>query len=200
MGQYPDFSGGQDNTAGWENTRPFDEEPTTPLAPGAPAPYAQPSAPAYDQAPTAPTYADPSPAPAYDGSTPASPYGGSAPYGAPASYPQGVAPTPSTPYSYGGYSGNPYAQGEHPQTQIVFILGIVGIFTGIPAFVAWYMGAQARKEIQAGAPYRWEGNLKTGYLLGKVFGIISIVGIALAVVLWIAYILFFVWLIGMGGF
>jgi hypothetical protein len=199
MGQYPDFTGGQDNTAGWENTRPFDEEPTTPLAPGAPA-YDQPSAPAYDQAPTAPTYADPSPAPAYDGSTPASPYGGSTPYGAPASYPQGVAPAPPTPYSYGGYSGNPYAQGEHPQTQIVFILGIVGIFTGIPAFVAWYMGAQARKEIQAGAPYRWEGNLKTGYLLGKVFGIVSIVGIALAVVFWIAYILFFVWLLGTGGF
>ena len=74
----------------------------------------------------------------------------------------------------------------------------VGIFTGIPAFVAWYMGAQARKEIQAGAPYRWEGNLKTGYLLGKVFGILSIVGIALAVVFWVIYIIFIIAMLGAG--
>jgi len=64
----------------------------------------------------------------------------------------------------------------------VFILGIFGIFTGILSFVAWYLGAQAKKEIQAGAPYPFEGKLKTGYLLGKVFGIISIVGIALGVI------------------
>lgn len=64
----------------------------------------------------------------------------------------------------------------------MFILGIFGIFTGILSFVAWYLGAQAKKEIQAGAPYPFEGKLKTGYLLGKVFGIISIVGIALGVI------------------
>lgn len=196
MGQYPDFTGGQDNTEGWENTRPIDEEPTAPLtpAPGYPAAaptYDSPPAPGYAESPTAPTYAEPSPTPAYGGPTP---------YGAPAAYPQGMAPAPapSTPYPYGGYSGNPYALGEHPQTQIVFILGVVGIFTGIPAFVAWYMGAQARKEIQAGAPYRWEGNLKTGYLLGKVFGILSIVGIALAVVFWVIYIIFIIAMLGAG--
>ena len=112
-------------------------------------------------------------------------------------------PQQSPNYGYGQPAGQPGygavggAQ-EHPQTQTVFILGIVGIFTGIPAFVAWYMGAQARKEIQAGAPYRWEGNLKTGYLLGKVFGILSIVGIALAVVFWVIYIIFIIAMLGAG--
>ncbi|MFT3888215.1 MAG: hypothetical protein QM713_08650 [Arachnia sp.] len=86
--------------------------------------------------------------------------------------------------------------GEHPQAQTVFILGIVGIFTGIPAYIAWYLGAQARKEIAAGAPFRWEGNLKTGYLLGKVFGIIGIVGAVLGVLLMIAYVVFVIWLFG----
>ncbi|NHB84819.1 hypothetical protein G7085_10030 [Tessaracoccus sp. HDW20] len=74
-----------------------------------------------------------------------------------------------------------------PQTQTVFILGIVGIFVGIVSFIAWYMGNQAKKEIDAGAPYGWEGTkLKTGYTLGKVFSIIYIVFFAL----YIAFIIF----------
>ncbi|MBK7822321.1 MAG: hypothetical protein IPJ61_14990 [Tessaracoccus sp.] len=173
MGQYPDFTGGQENQAAWEHTRRLDDEPTTSFAPPPEA------------APSAPTYADP-----YGNGRPAP-----TPYGASAPYPQDLAPAPSIPYGYGGYQGNPYALGEHPQAQIVFILGIVGIFTGIPAFIAWYMGGQARKEIQGGAPYRWEGNLKTGYLLGKVFGIISIVGVALGIVFWIAYFGFIMWML-----
>ncbi len=72
---------------------------------------------------------------------------------------------------YPMYGGQP----DHPQAQTVFILGIVGVFVGIIPFVAWYMGSQAKKEIEAGAPYIWGGNLKTGYLLGKIFGIIHIV-------------------------
>ena len=84
---------------------------------------------------------------------------------------------------YGAYIPAP----EHPQSQMVFILGIVGIFTGVTAFVAWYMGGQAKKEIEAGAPFPWAGQLKTGYTLGKVFGIIWIVGIALYIVFFILY-------------
>ena len=87
---------------------------------------------------------------------------------------------------YGAYIPAP----EHPQSQMVFILGIVGIFTGVTAFVAWYMGGQAKKEIEAGAPFQWGGQLKTGYTLGKVFGIIWIVGIALYIVFFILYIAF----------
>ena len=96
-------------------------------------------------------------------------------------------PQQSPNYGYGQPAGQPGygavggAQ-EHPQTQTVFILGIVGIFVPIVAFVAWYMGGQAKKEIEAGAPFRWDGNLKTGYILGKVFGIIAIIGVVLAII------------------
>ena len=85
-------------------------------------------------------------------------------------------------YGQQGY-GQPYGYGmtaEHPQTQTVFLLGIIGIFVGIVPFIAWYMGGQAKKEIDAGAPYQWDGSkLKTGYMLGKVFSIIYIVFMAL---------------------
>ncbi len=142
---------------------------------------------------------------------------GASPYGEPQSY--GSAPYGSAPYGQQpqqpGYAPVPYNQGypgqqpgygqqqgygpgygayipapEHPQSQMVFILGIVGIFTGVTAFVAWYMGGQAKKEIEAGAPFQWGGQLKTGYTLGKVFGIIWIVGIALYIVFIILYIAF----------
>lgn len=86
----------------------------------------------------------------------------------------------SQPYGQQAYGQQNYGQAlaEHPQTQTIFILGIVGIFVGICSWIAWYMGGQAKKEIEGGAPYKWEGNIKTGYMLGKVFGIIYIVGFA----------------------
>ena len=72
---------------------------------------------------------------------------------------------------------------EHPQATTVLILAILGLFTsGICSWIAWYMGGQAKKEIEAGAPFRWDGNLKTGYILGKVFGIIAIIGVVLAII------------------
>lgn len=82
----------------------------------------------------------------------------------------------------------PYGQqtAEHPKAQTVFIMGIIGIFVAILAFVAWYMGAQAKKEIAAGAPYKFEGNIKTGYMLGKVFSILYIVGIVIYVIAMVA--------------
>lgn len=97
-------------------------------------------------------------------------------------------PDPNYGYGQPGY-GQPVGQPgyggvqEHPQSQTIFILGIVGIFVGIVAFIAWYMGGQAKKEIQSGAPYAWEGSkAKTGYTLGKVFSIIYIVVMALYIV------------------
>lgn len=132
----------------------------------------------------------------------ASPYGepqsygsapyGSAPYGQQPQQPGYGAPVPYNQgyqqgYGQQGYGqqgyGQPYGYGmtaEHPQTQTVFLLGIIGIFVGIVPFIAWYMGGQAKKEIDAGAPYQWDGSkLKTGYMLGKVFSIIYIVFMAL---------------------
>ncbi len=70
-------------------------------------------------------------------------------------------------------------QQEHPQAQTIFILSLVGIPVPLLAWIAWYMGAKAKKEIEAGAPYAWSGNVKNGHLLGKIFGIIHIVVLVL---------------------
>lgn len=78
------------------------------------------------------------------------------------------------------------ATAEHPKAQTVFILSIVGIFVGICAPIAWYLGTQAKKEIAAGAPFAFAGNLKTGTTLGKVFTILYIIGFVLYIVAMIA--------------
>ncbi len=84
-------------------------------------------------------------------------------------------------------TSNTGASTEHPQAQTVFILSIVGIFVGICAPIAWYMGVQAKKEIAA-QPGRWssEGNLKTGTMLGKIFTILYIIGVVLWIVIMVA--------------
>jgi uncharacterized membrane protein YjgN (DUF898 family) len=75
---------------------------------------------------------------------------------------------------------------EHPKAQTVFILSIVGIFVGICAPIAWYMGVQTKKEIAASGQYAFAGNLKTGTLIGKIFTILYIIGMALWIVMMIA--------------
>jgi len=147
-----------------------------------------------------PTYAQQPYQPAPYGSQP-----GQLPYADPT--PPGYAPTAdASGQQYGypgsaqdlygqqqGYAVQPYAQPgpgygapmlpEHPQATPVLILGVLGLFTsGVCSWIAWYMGAKAKNEIEAGAPYRWEGNLKTGYILGKVFGILAIIGVVLTIV------------------
>ncbi len=80
-------------------------------------------------------------------------------------------------------TSNTGARIEHPQAQTVFILSIVGIFVGICAPIAWYMGVQAKKEIAA-QPGQWssEGNLNTGTMIGKIFTILYIIGIVVTIV------------------
>lgn len=134
------------------------------------SPYEPQSEPSQGSAPQQPSYGQPS----YGSPEQPSAYGApQQPYGQP-QQPYGAAQPYQQPYAY--------APAEHPQAQTVFILGIVGIFVGIIPFIAWYLGAQAKKEIEAGAPYPFEGKLKTGYLLGKVFSIIYLVIIALYIV------------------
>ncbi|NLE98727.1 MAG: hypothetical protein GX596_12190 [Propionibacterium sp.] len=101
-----------------------------------------------------------------------SPYG--AGYGQQPQPGYGMAPT-----GYGGYG----PQGEHPQANTVMILGILSFFFSPLAFVAWYMGGNARKEIDAGAPYRFDGGLKVGYWIGKIIGILTIVGVVLGTIM-----------------
>jgi uncharacterized membrane protein YjgN (DUF898 family) len=82
-------------------------------------------------------------------------------------------------------ASNTAATIEHPKAQTVFILSIVGIFVGICAPIAWYMGVQAKKEIAASGQYAFAGNLKTGTLIGKIFTILWIIGIVLWIVMMI---------------
>lgn len=81
---------------------------------------------------------------------------------------------------------NPAQLPDHPKAQTVFILGIVGIFVGICAPIAWFMGSSAQKEIAAN-PGMWnpEGSLKIGKLLGMIFTLLYILGI----VLWFVFII-----------
>ncbi|MFV0429961.1 MAG: hypothetical protein ACK5KO_11115, partial [Arachnia sp.] len=98
--------------------------------------------------------------------------------------PYGAAQPP--PPAYGGSYAQSYTQGspyqgayglqEHPMAQTVFITGILGIFIAILPFVAWYLGAQAKREIEQGAPYLWGGHLKSGYVLGVVFSLVALIG------------------------
>ena len=76
------------------------------------------------------------------------------------------------------------ATAEHPKAQTVLILSIVGIFVGICAPIAWYMGTQAKKEVAAsGGHLTAEGSLKTGTMLGKIFTILYIIGIVLWIII-----------------
>lgn len=127
-------------------------------------------------------------------------YGQHSSYGQQASGQPTYGSQPYTQQGYGqqGYGQQDYGQGygqqpsyaygqpataEHPQAQTVFILSLIGIVTGICSWIAWYLGGKAKKEIENGAPYRYEGNLKTGHLLGKILGIIYIVGGALSILM-----------------
>ena len=122
---------------------------------------------------------------------------GSNPYNqpTPGQYPGGSAPGQypggSTPAPYG--QGYGMATQEHPQGTIIFVLGIVGIFVGVCAPIAWYMGNKTLREITAsGASYSNESQIRTGRMLGKVFTIIYIVLIVL-------YIVFFIVIFAIAG-
>ena len=79
-------------------------------------------------------------------------------------YPPAGQPYPARqPSPYGQppatYGQQPYgaATGEHPQGTMIFVLGIVGIFVGVCAPIAWYLGNKTLREITAWARVRWPG-------------------------------------------
>ena len=75
------------------------------------------------------------------------------------------------------------AGGEHPQGTMIFVLGIVGIFIGVCAPIAWYLGNKTLREITtSGANYSNVSQIRTGRMLGKVFTIIYIVFIVLYII------------------
>lgn len=100
-------------------------------------------------------------------------------YGQPEQQPYGQQPAYGQSYGYG-------AAAEHPQGTLILIFGILGIFIGIFAPIAWYMGSKARKEIAAaGAHYSNEQNINIGRILGLVFTIIYIVTVVISIVFFV---------------
>jgi len=76
----------------------------------------------------------------------------------------------------------PSITGEHPNATAILILGILGFVTsGVTGIIAWIMGNSAKKECAAGM-YTATDSLKVGRMLGKVTGILLIVGVAVCVV------------------
>src|SRR3712207_5178444 len=164
-------------------SNPYD--PQSQQQPGS-NPYNQPTPGSnpYDQSATGSNpYNQPTPG-QYPGSGAPGQYPGSS---APGQYPGGSTPAP---YGQGGYG---VATQEHPQGTMIFVLGIVGIFIGVCAPIAWYLGNKALREITAsGASYSNLSQIRTGRMLGKVFTIIYIVFIVL-------YIIFFVVIFGIAA-
>ncbi|MFT3860406.1 hypothetical protein [Micropruina sp.] len=90
------------------------------------------------------------------------------------------------PYGY----GEP-ALPEHPNTTLVFTLGIIGLATNlfflpVVSPVAWYLGAKAKREM-ANYPgvYRDSGRLTAGFVLGVIgslFALAVLIFIVLMVV------------------
>ena len=158
------------NPQGQPGSNPY--QPPPGQYPGGGAPYDQPpggSAP-YDQPPGGSPYGQQS--------------GGNAPYGQSSPTPYGQ-PSP-TPYGQPSQYGQPYggvATQEHPQGTMIFVLGIVGIFVGVCAPIAWYLGNKTLREITAaGTSYSNVSQIRTGRMLGKVFTILYIVFIVLYIV------------------
>lgn len=175
----PDFGG-----PGYESA--YDAEPADGNVYGGLDPYAQSAAPEAAPAPAVGPTPQPMPTPASSGSaaepmpTPVvAPTPTPAPVVAPTpnyGYPNyGATPPPNYGYMQPTYGYTPYAyrSPDHPQASTTLVLGIVGIFVGVCAPIAWYMGHQAKKDIERGAPYRWSGGIKTGYTLGIVFTLLQ---------------------------
>lgn len=68
---------------------------------------------------------------------------------------------------------------EHPQGTMILVLGVLGLVTSITAFIAWYLGSKALKEIRtSGFRYANEQNIVVGRMIGMILSIVSLVAIA----------------------
>jgi hypothetical protein len=72
------------------------------------------------------------------------------------------------------------------------IFGIIGIFFSLFGAIAWYMGANAMKEIQATASEAPTSRISTlAEISGKIVTIIALIGLGIAFVLWLLFGLIF---------
>jgi phosphotransferase system glucose/maltose/N-acetylglucosamine-specific IIC component len=74
---------------------------------------------------------------------------------------------------------------EHPQGTLVLVLGICAwVLCGLCAPFAWVMGSNALKEIDANpTAYSNRSAVQAGRILGMVYSILVLVGLALLAVL-----------------
>lgn len=133
------------------------------------------------------------------------PYGqqpyGQQPYGQQPSYGQPYGQVPPGQPPIGGYPPAAYGYGygfsppqDHPNASTAMILGIValvgGITCGVPLFAApfaWWLGAKARREIDAsGGQQGGRGNAQAGFVMGIIGTILLVLGIVAIVVFVIA--------------
>ena len=98
-------------------------------------------------------------------------------------------PPQGGPYGQPGY-GAPWQPPKHPQTTTVLVLGILGLVAcQVVAPIAWYMGNNALKEIDAD-PSRYSGRSEIN--TGKILGIVGTALFALYSLAVLAYIVLIV--------
>ncbi|KAA1421362.1 DUF4190 domain-containing protein [Nocardioides humilatus] len=92
---------------------------------------------------------------------------------------------PYQPYTGPGYgpTGAPYWTPDHPEAQMVLILGILGMAVcQVIAPFAWVKGARVKKEIDAsGGRLGGRSQAQIGYVLGIVGSIMMIVSLVFVV-------------------
>lgn len=113
----------------------------------------------YDPAATAPY--DPAATAPYDPA--AHQFPGARQYDPTAAVPNYGAPTPF------GFDARP----EHPDANLVLILGVAALFTVVTGPFAWYFGSRARAQLRA-QPQRWSPS--TGLTVGWALGILTSLG------------------------
>jgi hypothetical protein len=174
-----------------DNQPPSSEPTPNPYGQPQSSPYGQPTPNPYEQQQPNP-YGQPQQPNPYGQQQPQqpNPYGQQQPSANPYEQQQGQYQA-ATPAPYGAGYGQPYgaAAQEHPQGTMVLVLGIVGIFVGICAPIAWFMGNKALADIRtSGVTYSNESQIKTGRILGKVFTILYLVFIVLYIIAVVAII------------
>ena len=79
---------------------------------------------------------------------------------------------------------------KHPQAQTAMVLGVIALAGGftclLPIFIspfAWYMGAKAKREIDA-EPGRWSGHndAQAGFIMGIIGSVLIALGVVALVV------------------
>jgi hypothetical protein len=102
---------------------------------------------------------------------------------------QGGQAPPPHPYgapAYGGYQPSPP---DHPQATTILVLGIIGVFVGVVAPVAWWMGSKAKKEIEAsGGRIGGLQQVTVGWILGIIMSILLAVSLVIMLFVFIAVI------------